>query len=68
MNKVSRTLSGIGLLIFGFLMLIGARTAEEDWFSIVWIGGWGLLLIGLAVYLFMNKDEDKIEEIKNEDK
>ena len=67
MNKISRILSGIGLLLLGLLTVSSLRSEAVDFFSVVWIAGWGLLLIGLAVYLFMNKKEDEIEEIKSED-
>jgi hypothetical protein len=68
MNRISRTLSGIGALALGLLMTWAAVNSAGDFLALLWVGGWAALLIGIAVYLFLNDQEDVIEEIKSEEK
>lgn len=63
MNTVSRTISGVAILIIGGFVLYLTLTEPGNLFSKLWGLGWGGLLCGLAVYLFLNDAEDKIEEI-----
>lgn len=68
MSVVSRTLSGIALFAFGAFIIYQTVTEGTDIWSFVWGLAWGVFLCGIAVYLFLNKKEDEIEEIKSREK
>ena len=58
MNKLSRTLSGIGLIVFGFVLILFAIIEE------IWLLIYGLPSLIIGVFILFNKNEDKIEQIK----
>lgn len=59
MNTISRTITGIVAIAFGlFLSWLGV--AKDPW---VLIYGVPIVIIGL--FIFFNKKEDEIEEIKS---
>lgn len=66
MNTISRTISGIALVIFGaYIAGVSYSEQGEGWiFGLVW----GLFIIGVGVYIFFNKKEDDIEKIKDNQK
>lgn len=65
MNLFSRITAGVVILIIGvitlYTVLYGSSGVTEKLGGV----GWGLLLIGVAIYLFLNSSEDTIEEIKD---
>lgn len=62
MNTVSRTITGVLLGLLGAAIAISSYLdRSEDW---PWSIAMGVLFIGLGVYIFFNKKEDDIEEIK----
>jgi hypothetical protein len=65
MNKISRTVSGAGVLLLSCLMLWSVVDSGADFFTLLWVGGWALLLLGIAVYLFLNDQEDEIEDVSH---
>ncbi len=59
MNKVSRTISGIAIILWGgFLIYVGILWS-------IWILIYGLPIFIIGFFILFNKNEDKIEEIKN---
>ena len=63
MNTISRTTAGIITSILG-LYIIYASTSDytEGW---LWSVGTGIFFIITGIFIFFNKKEDDIEEIKN---
>jgi hypothetical protein len=67
MNHVSRFIAGAVLLAFGLFIIHSTIVASEAGWELVWGVAWGSLLCGIAAYLFLNRSEDEIEEIKRKD-
>ncbi len=59
MNKVSRTITGI-VAIIGGLFLTWLGIFKEHWILI-----YGIPVVIIGVFIFFNKKEDDIEEIKS---
>ena len=58
MNAISRTLSGGILIILGvFLIVLGFFIS---WITLIY----GVPIFVIGLFIFLNKNEDKIEEIK----
>jgi uncharacterized membrane protein HdeD (DUF308 family) len=68
MNTVSRTISGVIAFLVGLFVIIVTLSERLDPWSMVWGLGWGATVAGVGIYLFFNKKEDEIEEIKNNQK
>lgn len=64
MNTFSRIISGIVAIIIGVFVIAVAIADGADTWSVVWGVAWGLFVSGIGIYLFFNKNEDTIEEIK----
>ena len=68
MNTISRTISGVVAFAIGLFVITAVVTDASEglglW-SIVWGMGSGVLFCGVGVYLFFNKKEDDIDEIKD---
>ena len=63
MNTLSRTIAGVVALIFGVYMIISMIIEKpEGWY---WIVAYGVFFIVIGLFIFFNKKEDDIEEIKN---
>ena len=68
MNVVSRTISGMVILAFGIFVLYRTLVEESGvWLFVLGLSS-GVFLCGVAVYLFLNTKEDKIEQIKHKEK
>jgi hypothetical protein len=65
MNTVSRVLSGTGALGLGAVVIWATVSEGADFWSLVWGVLWGVLIGGVGVYIFFNKQEDEIEQIKD---
>ena len=62
MNIISRTISGIAIIIIGiYFSFSGFLHITENWPGL--IGGAALIIIGFII--LFNKKEDNIEEIKD---
>ncbi len=63
MNIISRTIAGIVTTILG-LYIIYTSTLDftEGW---LWGVGTGIFFVIIGIFIFLNKKEDSIEEIKN---
>jgi len=66
-NTLSRTISGIVAFGFGVLIIYLTVRAGYDVWSKVWGVFSGGFIGAVGVYLFFNKKEDDIEEIKNKE-
>jgi len=63
MNIISRILAGLGFIILGIiLIIIGLLGLDTSGFFVFVI--YGLILFILGFFIFFNKKEDKIEQIK----
>ena len=63
MNTLSRTITGIAMIVGGLWMFIAGFFAEETpW--ILWL--YGTLVLILGFFVFFNKKEDTIEQIKSQ--
>jgi len=62
MNLVSRTITGVIMIVLGLFLIILSFfvTADALWATLIW--GIPLFIIGL--FILFNKKEDKIEKIK----
>lgn len=59
MNATSRTITGILAVLFGlFLTILGI-------FKDPWVLIYGIPIIIIGIFIFLNKKEDNIEEIKS---
>jgi len=65
MNTVSRTISGIVIFAMGLFIVAATLIDSSDTFTLVLGLAWGVFIAGVGIYLFFNKKEDDIEEIKN---
>lgn len=62
MNLISRTITGAVMIIVGLILVILPFFIAEKSAFFMWIYGLPILIIGS--FIFFNKGEDKIEEIK----
>jgi len=62
MNLVSRTITGGAMIIIGFI-LIGI-----SFFKVFWVLIYGIPILIIGLFIFFNKREDKIEQIKHKNK
>ncbi len=63
MNTTSRTITGIVTTIFGLYVTYASFLDKtEGW---LWGIGSGIFFIIIGIFIFFNKKEDDIEEIKN---
>jgi uncharacterized membrane protein HdeD (DUF308 family) len=65
MNTVSRTVSGIAAFLLGLYIIVSVLREQPEGFVTVYGVGWGILIAGIGVFLFFNKKEDDIEQIKD---
>ena len=66
MNTMSRTLAGIGGVILGLYITYNSiLNMPEGW---LWGLCTGIFFIVIGIFIFFNKKEDSIEEIKNNKK
>jgi uncharacterized membrane protein HdeD (DUF308 family) len=68
MNTISRIITGTALFILGVVIIVATLSESQDVLSGVWGVISGLCTGGVGVYVFFNKKEDDIEEIKNSEK
>jgi c-di-AMP phosphodiesterase-like protein len=59
-NFTSRTITG-GIILILSLVLIGITVFFMNWVSLIY----GIILLILGFYIFLNKNEDKIEKRKD---
>lgn len=59
MNTISRTITGTVAVLFG-LYLVMQGILKEPWILI-----YGIPVIVIGIFIFFNKKEDDIEEIKS---
>ena len=57
MNLMSRTISGIILIIFGIVLIVLGIINKTTWIH-------GIILLILGIFILLNKKEDYIEKIK----
>ena len=62
MNLVSRTITGILMMVFGLFLIVLSFFVVADALWATLIYGIPIFLIG--IFIFFNKKEDKIEKIK----
>ncbi len=63
MNTMSRTIAGIASIILGlYIIITTVLDKPEGW---IWILAYGGFFIVIGFFIFFNKKEDDIEEIKN---
>lgn len=60
MNTVSRTLAGLGAIIIGTVIITTA------FFESLWLLAQGVPLFFVGIFIFFNKKEDQIEQIKSQ--
>ena len=65
MNTISRTITGTALIVFGLYIIFNIVDKIEDW---PWNLIFGIFFIIIGFFIFFNKKEDSIEEIKNNKK
>jgi len=59
MNKTSRTITGISMIVLGLvLIVVGFFTMFVTWF-------YGIPILILGIFIYLNKNEDAIEERKD---
>ena len=58
MNTISRTITGILVIILGLFLIINFRS--NSLISIIY----GLTILIIGIFIFFNKKEDDIEKIK----
>jgi len=63
MNLISRTVTGILMMLIGLGLIVGPLFSEEigDLFVIII---YGTIVLVLGIVIFFNKKEDKIEGIR----
>ena len=59
-NFLSRTLSGVVIIVLSVLFIFFVGFKEGDYFAIIF----GIIFIIIALFILFNKKEDDIEEIK----
>ena len=62
---MSRKIIGIIVFSVGLFLVWGSLDGEADAWSVFWGLLWSLPISGAGVYIFFNKKEDAIEEIKS---
>ena len=62
---MSRKIIGIIIFSVGLFLIWGTLGETVDAWSALWGIFWSLLISGVGVYIFFNKKEDAIEEIKS---
>ncbi|MFC1710579.1 hypothetical protein ACFLZJ_00240 [Nanoarchaeota archaeon] len=61
MNLVSRTITGVLMIILGIFLIVLTFFIEEG----VWVSFlYGVIILIIGLFIFFNKKEDKIEKIK----
>ena len=65
---MSRKIIGIIVFIIGLFIIWSTLDEAIDAWSALWGLFWSLLISGAGIYIFFNKKEDTIEEIKNSKK
>lgn len=60
MNTTSRTIAGIIMILLGGFLLIGSLSWKDWIVSLIY----GLIIFILGWFIFFNKKEDEIEQIK----
>ena len=65
MNTISRTIAGTVLIVLGEYIIFNLDDKPEDF---LWGLIFGILFIVIGFFIFFNKKEDNIEEIKNNKK
>jgi len=59
MNRISRTITGISMIVLGLvLIVVGFFTMFVTWF-------YGIPILILGIFIYLNKNEDAIEERKD---
>ena len=66
MNIFSRTLTGAIMIFAGLVLIVLPFFLSEKSVFFTWIYGIPILVIG--IFIFLNKAEDKIEQIKSKKK
>jgi len=61
MNKLSRTITGLVMIIFGIILIGVPLFAGEEGF-VAWF--WGIPILIIGFFILFNKTEDSIEKIK----
>lgn len=62
MNTLSRTITGGAMIIVGLILICVA------FFKVIWVLIYGVPILIIGLFIFFNKKEDKIEEIKYKNK
>ena len=63
MNTISRTITGIVTIICGlYIIYASLSNLPEEW---CWVFVWGMFFVVVGTFIFLNKKEDDIEEIKS---
>tara|TARA_B100001964_G_scaffold130039_1_gene143761 strand:- start:539 stop:736 length:198 start_codon:yes stop_codon:yes gene_type:complete len=65
MNTISRTIAGTVLIVLGEYIIFNLDDKPEDF---LWGLIFGIFFIVIGFFIFFNKKEDNIEEIKNNKK
>ena len=65
MNTISQIISGTVLIVLGEYIIFSIVDKSEDWF---WVLISGIFFMVIGFFIFFNKKEDSIEEIKNNKK
>ena len=65
MNTISRTIAGTVLIVLGEYIVFNLDDKPEDF---LWGLIFGIFFIVIGFFIFFNKKEDNIEEIKNNKK
>ena len=65
MNTISRTIAGTVLIVLGEYIIFNLDDKPEDF---LWGLIFGIFFIVIGFFIFFNKKEDSIEEIKNNKK
>ncbi len=61
MNNLSRIITGILCIVFGLIFtFLGFNDISPDYIVVIF----GLFFVVVGVYIIFNKQEDKVEEIK----
>lgn len=68
MNLFSRTISGVAAFTLGVAVIGAAIFDRPGTLTLLWVLGWGGVVVGIGVYLLLNTKEDEIEEINDKDK
>ena len=68
MNTLSRTISGVIAFVLGGVVILDTLKSAYDMGSLVLGVTLGMFMSGVGIYLFLNKKEDAIEEIKKNKK